>query len=533
MRISMPRWAPIVPHCLPRPALRVARVVLAALGAMALPTPLRAQPDLHALPIREHLYPNGLRLLVLERPGDTRVAAKIFTRMGALNEVPGQLGAAHFLEHLMFKGTPSLGTTDWEAERPVRMRIDSLERALTAELNAQRNAVRQRGVFHEFTRQASTPRADSLRAEIARLDRSVRHLREFGATMRWYQRFGGTGLTATTEQEYMKFDINLPVEHIEVFFRVEADRMQNTIFREFDEERMILVEQRLGDLNRPSTAYAERMNSMVGRISPVFWPEGYSTDFAQYTRNYQRELYETVFVPNNTTLVLIGGVRLEAMIPLVERHFGAIPRRREPPRDLAIEPPPDAERRLVWRSAELEPRVEARFMIPAVGHPDRPHFDVLGEVVRLMLARELATAGIAARADANTSVVHTARFGVPASQNFEVVVPSEGELEAAERILLQTLERVQRGEIRDDDLALARKRLRVAWHRTVRNADLLAFEIGHFQTMDEWRTMGEYMKARESTTTGELSRVARRHLIPENRTIGVVRRPSPSPPIPQ
>jgi predicted Zn-dependent peptidase len=61
------------------------------------------------LPIREHVFDNGLRLLVLERTGDPRVAAKIFTDMGAIHEVPGLLGAAHFQEHIMFKGSATLG----------------------------------------------------------------------------------------------------------------------------------------------------------------------------------------------------------------------------------------------------------------------------------------------------------------------------------------------------------------------------------------------------------------------------------------
>ncbi len=71
--------------------------VLLILVLLVVGAPLRAQNAAYDLPIREHLLPNGLRLLVLERPGDHRVAAKIFTEFGALNEEPGELGTAHFL----------------------------------------------------------------------------------------------------------------------------------------------------------------------------------------------------------------------------------------------------------------------------------------------------------------------------------------------------------------------------------------------------------------------------------------------------
>ena len=89
-----------------------ARTMLVALIAIAsafLSPSADAQDGRYALPIKEHLLDNGLRLLVLERPGDSRVVCKIFTDMGALNETPGQYGAAHFLEHLMFKGTETIG----------------------------------------------------------------------------------------------------------------------------------------------------------------------------------------------------------------------------------------------------------------------------------------------------------------------------------------------------------------------------------------------------------------------------------------
>jgi predicted Zn-dependent peptidase len=499
-------------------------LLLLAAGA----TPLAAQGL--ALPVREHLLANGLRLLVLEQPGNPRVAAKIFTDVGPLIEVPGELGAVHFLEHLMFKGTPTLGTTDWAAERPLQERLLATERALIEERNRTYQQQRERGVFHDYRHADSSPRIDSLRAEIARLDREVQRYRDHGTMMRWYQAFGGTYLTATTEQEYMKFDINLPAERVALFLRVEADRMRNSVFREFDEERMIVVEQRYGDLNRPTTPFYEAMSSLTQTVSPVFWPEGYLSDFENYTRTGIRETYERYFVPNNTTIVLVGGVRLEEMVPLVDHYFGWMERAPEPPRNRAVEPVPQAERRLVWRSTELEPRVEARYLIPGVGHPDRPHFDVLAELAEEELRRSLRAEGIAARPNVNTNVIHTSRYGVPSTINFEVVVAREAELEAAERVLLATLGRLGTGEDVEDRLAVARKRVRTAWHRVAQDPDRLGFEIGHFQTMDSWRTLQPYLEARERTGAADLRRLAERYFIPENRSVGVVRRPEAATP---
>ena len=492
------------------------------------------------IPVREHVFDNGLRLLVLERPGDERVACKIFTDFGGYNETPGDAGSAHYLEHLMFKGTKTLGTNDWEAEAPLVEDIRQTERQLTEALNAARNDTRQRGVFHDYQHAASSPEIDELRAELVRLNADAAEFRDGGAMMRWYQAYGGTGLTATTEQEYMKFDINLPVARIDLFLRVEADRMVNSIFREFDQERMILVEQRLGDLNQPTTPYAEQMTAASGMMHPVYWPEGfYPTDFQQYTRHYQRDLYERYFVVNNTTLVFVGGVSLEEMIPKVEHYFGWMETAPEPMRVKAIEPVPAAERRLVYRSDELEPRVEVRYMIPAVGHPDRPHFDVLAELASTAIGTALETAGVEGRVNVNTRVVHTSRFGVPSTMNFEVVVNHQDDLAAAESALHAALNALAAGISRTrgaaeatgagaaqatapDRIALAKKKLRTEWYRTAASADALAFEIGHFQTMDRWQTLEEFLNAREATTAQDIARLAERYFIPENRTVGVV-----------
>lgn len=476
------------------------------------------------LPIDEHVFDNGLRLLVLERPGDHRVSAKIFTDFGAMVEEPGELGSAHFLEHLMFKGTKTLGTTNWEKEAPLVEKLFELDAQLIAQMNKDRNAIRERAVFHNDEWRGTTPEIEAIRKQIAEVDKQINETRDPGAVMRWYQAYGGTQLTATTEQEYMKFDIILPKERLELFLRVEADRMSNTIFRGFDEERMILVEQRYGDLNRLTTPYNEQMNAVVGLVHPVFWPEGYLPDFYQYTRTYEKEFYDRYFVVNNSTIVLVGGIDMATAKPLVEKYFGWMERKPEPMRIKSVEPEPQAERRLIYRSEELAPRVEARFMIPGVGHEDRPVFDVMMEIGKRRLEDNMAKAGISASVNVNTRVVHTSIFGVPGSINFAVVVP-ENQVDRAEKVLLSTLEELKEGGPTSTELAIAQKRIKAQWERTTLDASRLNFAIGHYQVMDEWGTLETYLNARAAVDEAAVQKVASTYFIPENRTIGQVIRP--------
>lgn len=499
------------------------KLLLFALGSVLISTASFGQSS-YDLPIEEHVFDNGLRLLVLERPDDHRVSAKIFTDFGAMVEEPGELGSAHFLEHLMFKGTKTLGTTDWQKEAPLVEKLYDLEAQLIAQMNKDRNAIRERAVFHNDEWRGTTPEIEAIQQKIADIDRQINATRDPGAVMRWYQAFGGTGLTATTEQEYMKFDIILPKERVELFLRVEADRMSNSVFRGFDEERMILVEQRYGDLNRLTTPYYEQMNAVVGLVHPVFWPEGYLPDFYQYTRTYEKDFYERYFVVNNTTIVLIGGIDMATAKPMVEKYFGWMERKPEPMRIKSVEPVPQAERRLIYRSEELAPRVEARFMIPGVGHEDRPVFDLMMEVGKRRLEDNLAKAGISGSVDVNTRVVHTSIFGVPGSINFSLVVP-ENRVARAEEILLSTLEDLKNAGPTSTELAVAQKRIKAQWERTSLDASRLNFAIGHFQVMDEWGALETYLDARAAVDEVAVQQVASTYFIPENRTIGQVIRP--------
>ena len=125
----------------------------------------------------------------------------------------------------MFKGTATIGTHDWEAEKPILDEILELERDIIQERNRARSEMRERGVYHDFKHADTTPQLEHLMSVLhEKIIEDERYV-DTEESNSYYQRSGGTRLTAQTEQEYMKFDINLPSEKLEMFFRIEADRM--------------------------------------------------------------------------------------------------------------------------------------------------------------------------------------------------------------------------------------------------------------------------------------------------------------------
>ncbi len=147
---------------------------------------------------------------------------------------------------------------------------------------------------------------------------------------------------------------------------------------------------------------------------------------------------------------------------------------------------------------------------------------MLGEAFEAYLQAAVSEAGISGRVDINTRVVHTARFGLPASINVELVLADAAQLVEAEQALLAGIARLREEPLPADDVSFAQKQLRSDWYRTASDPSNLAFEIGHFEVMDSWRTLVPYLEARDAATADDLRRLAERYFVANNRSIGVV-----------
>ena len=480
--------------------------------------------------IEERVLENGFRLLLVEDHRAPRVAANLWIRVGSIAEPVGLHGITHFLEHALHQGSTTFGTTNLRAELPLLARIDATEQRLIAAQRRERNGFRQRNVFYDELAWASTREIDSLRTELYHLEDEDSRYREFWESYQEYMRYGGQTrhtdpVPASTEQEYMEIGMALPKNALELFFRVEADRLANAVLRGWEAQRFTVLEQILGARGRPQIRFNEAIDAVTGVSHPVFQPDGgHPRDFANFTRAAMIDIYERYFVPNNVTLVLVGDFSLAEAVPLAERYFGRLPRGPEPPADLDLEAElfPSGAVRLDW-AEPLSPQVHVRFRIPGIGHPDRPIVDVIAALLTGpagMASQRLKTKG---SAHADFRVIHTNRFGSTAGLNLVANGTSDGDLPEIERGLLAAIDDLREGRLDRSALERARKRLRLEWAKTLNRPAELAFVIGHYHTMNHWTTLPDLLRARDSATVDQIVRVARTYLLPSNRVIAVAR----------
>ncbi len=111
---------------------------------------------------------------------------------------------------------------------------------------------------------------------------------------------------------------------------------------------------------------------------------------------------------------------------------------------------------------------------------------------------------------------------MPASINIELVLADASQIDKAESTLLVELRRLGDEPLPADLVAQARKKLRTEWYRTAVDPNALAFEIGHFEVMDSWRTLEPYLEDRDAATADDLRFLADKYFIAGNRSVGLV-----------
>ncbi|MEW5315252.1 MAG: hypothetical protein WDW38_006696 [Sanguina aurantia] len=178
--------------------------------------------------VSEFTLPNGLHFIVLPRHTAPVVAVHTYADVGAFDEVDGQTGLAHLLEHMAFKGTPRIGTKDFSREAPL---LDACDEAF-------------------YTLQAAKANQDGF-AAIARLSESFERVQNtaeelvvpnaFGSML---QRQGAVGLNATTSHDATRYFTSLPVNKLPLWFAMEGERFQAPVFRSLYKEKRVVDEER-------------------------------------------------------------------------------------------------------------------------------------------------------------------------------------------------------------------------------------------------------------------------------------------------
>lgn len=462
------------------------------------------------LPVREITLPNGMRFLVLRRDGAPTVSFVVEFAVGGVHERLGTTGIAHLLEHLLFKGTTSIGTRDAESERVLFARMDAVHDSLLR-ARADRDTSRVRSMAERIDALEDTARAYVVPNELDRI------LTEAGAR----------GLNATTSSEATTYFVELPTNRTEMWFLLESDRMRDPVFREFYSERRVVTEERrLRVETNPGGLLYEAHLAAAFTVHPYGVPVvGYMSDLETLSRRDVASYYRRFYGPNNAVVAIVGDVDPDQIEAWAHQYFGPIPRGEDPPPVLVEEPPQLGERRVTieW---DAEPRLRIGWHVPSALHPDAPALAILASVLtggrtsrlhrRLVSEDRLATGVFASTGPGN-------RF----PQLFQIdVIPrsphTPAEIEAA---IYEEVERIATGGPTDSELERVRNQVAAGAVRRIHSNLGLAFQLADSETLEgDWRATFRVSERLRSVGAEDVRRVADLYLTSRNRTVAVLGR---------
>ncbi|MFQ5526986.1 MAG: M16 family metallopeptidase [Thermoanaerobaculia bacterium] len=494
-----------------RPAL-VATLVLGALAAGLCGGPLGAQ-DLASFEknLTEHQLVNGLTFLIYERPVAPIVSFYTYVNVGAAQEVPGITGLAHMFEHMAFKGTSTVGTSDFDSEQVAIAEIDRTY----AEYDKAR---RELGADPDRV-------AELEQAWLDAREKAKEHLvnNEFSEII---DRAGGVGLNATTNSDRTDYFYSLPANKVELWAYLESGRFLDPVLREFYTERdVVMEERRLRTESQPIGRMIEQMLAAAFTAHPYGQPVvGYMSDLQSFSREDALAFYEKHYAPSNMTIAIVGAVKAEELIPILETYFGRLPAGEKPAPLRTVEPKQIAERQLRIPD-QSQPVYAEGYLRPSVTHPDDAVYDAIADVLSTGRTSRLYRSLVRdQKIAANTGAFN----GFPGNKYQNLMLafafPTPGNsAEDVQAAIHAEIDKIKNEPISDEELAMVKTRAKAGLIRSLASNTGIARQLAAFKVLyGDWREIFYNVDRIEKVTKEDIQRVARETFRPVNRTAAMI-----------
>ncbi len=470
--------------------------------------------------VEELVLDNGMKFLLLPREGDPNIAAGWISKFGSVNERPGVTGVAHLFEHMMFKGTHTIGTRDIDKDLAIIGELDSLNEQIQSE---QRMLVEKhrRGILDDPADPAArSEKHNELLVRFAELIKQQSELLVSEEFSQIYTSNGASGMNAGTTNDFTIYFINVPSNKLELWFWMESDRLLNPVFREFYAERDVVHEERrLRVDSTPTGKLDEQFDSMFWQSSPYSWPViGWPSDLDSITREEAIEYFSLYYAPNNLISVLVGDFNLDHVKGLAAKYFGRLKRNPVAPQPVRTrEVEQQAEKRMVGQ-AESRPRTTIRFHTVADAHLDEAPLIVLSALLNgrtgrlyksLVLEQQVAT-----QASAGVN-------GLKYDGYFEVngIAAPGKTTDAVEKALIEELELLKREPVGEHEMQKVKNQQLAGDFRKLQSKFGLMVQLLSYEALGEWSNINTFSERIQNVTAADIQRVAERYFKGENSTV--------------
>ena len=477
------------------------------------------------VPVKEHFLSNGMKVLLVERHDAPSVSGGWVARVGSANERPGITGIAHLFEHMMFKGTPTIGTKNYQKDLEIIAAQEKVRDGMRAEERKMRAMWRRGEITDLQDPDQKTKRWKELEKEFKKLVAEHRKVIVKNEFDRIYTANGGSSMNAYTSYDHTAYFITVPSNKLELFMWMESGRLLDPVFREFYAERdVVFEERRMRTESTPTGKFTESFNSLFWESHPYSWPIiGWPSDIPAISKAQADEFYATYYAPQNLTLILVGDFQSKEALAQAEKYFGRIKKGKdEAPDVVTLEMPQKAEKRF-FAEAEINPNVDIYYHTPAFGHKDTFALRVLAQVLhtrtgrlhkKLVLKDKLAT----------DTWAWTRGRKYAGEFNIGAEIAEGRTLEETEEALYAQLEKLKNEPVPAKEVQKVKNNFAAAEYRRLSSNHPILMAIMRAEGTSGWRAINESGPKLQAVTPADIQRVAKKYFTRENRAVAIYKR---------
>ena len=457
--------------------------------------------------VTEFQLDNGLTFIVMENHEAPVISFVTYADVGGVDEPDGKTGVAHFLEHLAFKGTRRIGTTNYTAEAQLLEKLDQLKQQIrTAE---------------QANRKDALPKLEAAFAATQAEAWQYVQQNQFGQIV---QQSGGRNLNAQTSADATTYFYSFPSNKLELWMSLESERFLEPVFREFYKEQQVILEERQSRTeNSPIGQMVEKFLGTAFTKHPYGRPViGYKRDISNLSRKDVQQFFEAYYPPSNLTIAIVGDVDPQQVKQLAQVYFGRFPQR---PKPLEIPPiePPQTETREVSLELVSQPWYFEGYHRPAMNHPDNAVYEVIAALMSngrtsrlyksLVQEQQLALAAQGFNGFPGDKYPNLILF-------YAMTAPGKT-IEEVAAALRQEIEQLKVEPVSETALNRIKTQQRAALIRSLDSNLGMAKSLVEYQVKTgSWQNLFQQIAAIAAVTPADIQRIAQKTFTSENRTIG-------------
>ena len=456
--------------------------------------------------------PNGLTLVICERPEAPVFSFFTLVDAGSAQDPMLATGLAHMFEHMAFKGTDKIGTTDYAAEKAALEKVETAYAAYRAE--------RDKSVGQDEAKLKQLEKA--WKDAITEADKYVKP-NEFGKIV---EQNGGEDMNAFTNLDETAYHYSFPENRLELWAYLESERFLHPVMREFYKERNVVIEERrMRTDSNPFGRLLEQFTEAAFTAHPYHRPTvGWMSDLNHFSASDAQNFFDEYYVPSNMVIAVAGDLKAAQAMPILEKYFGRLPTRPRPDEATTTEPPQNSERRVSLPETSQPIYIEG-YHRPDYRSKDDAVFDAISDLMSEGRTSRLYRALVRDKKIASFSEGFTGYPGVKYPHLFAfLAVPLPGHKpEGMGAAIHAEIDRVKKEDITDDELKMIKTRAKASLIRGLADNEGLATQLATYQARyGDWRELFRSVDRIDQVTKADIRRVANQVFVDTNRTVGYI-----------